>query len=275
MSFRIIDIDVKNSSEEILNKYFDFFDKLQIEQSPRDPLTHKNIQLQRIRVNFPGEVKIRKAVHFEENDEIIARLFVSYFSKESHEYEKNKDKAYLQIDVLKEFKESGVVQQLTQTALEIIKQNKLITILDTCSTFQRIWEFWEKIGAEITLEEGRSRLYLDEVNLDLMKEWNEEGRRRAQDEDVEILAFKECPEEIIEDFSSLNTEIFKLVPFGDTAWRPSIITPKILRESEEKSKKQGFGWWNIVTKEKDGNLSGLTAIYFAPNEPHWVGQTIT
>ncbi len=275
MSFRIIDVDPNNSPKEILDKYFDFFDKLQLEQSPKDHLTPKNVQLQRIKVERAGEVRIRKAVLLEKSDEIIAYLYILYFTEESHEFEKNKHIVYTSNNVLKEFKESDVEKKLLQAILEEIKHNKTITILETCSTFQRTWEFWEKIGAEFTLEEGVNRLYLDEADWDLLKEWVKEGRKRAQEEGIEILAFKDCPEEIIKDYTALYTEIMEHVPFGDSSWTPSVITPKTLRENEEKNKEKGFDWWILVTKEKDGNLSGVTEIVSFPDTPHWVAQELT
>ncbi len=275
MSFRIIDIDPHNSQKEILYKYLDFFDKLEMEQSPKDPLTPKDIQLQRMRGEMDGEVKIRKAILLERSDEIIANLALLYFAEESFEFEKNKHFVYLDINILKEFKESEAVRNLLITFVEVIKQNKLITVLESCSAFPRVWEFWEKIGAKLTTEEGRNRLYLDEVNWDLMEEWVNKGRVKAQEEEIELLSFKECPEEIIEDYAVLITELDKDVPFGDTAWTPSIRPPKSVRESEENNKEKGFGWWVLVTKEKDGTLSGMTDISFSPDTPYWIMQHLT
>ena len=65
------------------------------------------------------------------------------------------------------------------------------------------------------------------------------------------------------------------VPFGDSDWTPSVITSKTLRENEEKHKERGFDWWVLVTKEKDGTLSGLTEIFSFPDTPHWVAQELT
>jgi GNAT superfamily N-acetyltransferase len=108
-----------------------------------------------------------------------------------------------------------------------------------------------------------------------MDEWVEEGRKRGQNEDIEILSFKEVPDEVIEDFTKLYTDLMKLVPFGDSVWTPSAETPETWRVSEEKRKERGFDWWNMVTREKDGKLSGLTEIIFSPNTPHWVAQELT
>ncbi|MCG3221649.1 MAG: GNAT family N-acetyltransferase [Candidatus Heimdallarchaeota archaeon] len=275
MSFRVLDIDPNNSPKKILDKYVDFFDKLQKEQSPKDPLTPRDIQLKRIKAERAGEVRVRKALFFEKRNIIVANLYMLYFTEESHEFEKNKHILYMNLNVLREFKKSEVEKELLFEALEITKQNKLITIIESCTTFQRGWEFLEKIGAEFTLEEGVNRLYLDETDWDSMKEWVEEGRKRGQEEEIELISFKECPDEIIEDFTALYTELMKLVPFGESAWSPSVETPQTWRKSEEKRKERGFDWWNMVTKEKDGKLSGLTEIIFSPDSPHRVAQELT
>jgi len=197
------------------------------------------------------------------------------YTEESYKYEKNKHIAELEINFLKEYKESEAVKKLLLAALEVLKQNTMITIIETGSTFLRVWDFWEKLGAELAHEEGVNRLYLDEVNWDLMNEWVKEGRIRGQEEEIEILAFKECPDEIIEEYTELVTEIMNFVPFGGRAHTPSVQTPKTQREGEEKQKEGGFGWRILVTKEKDGTLSGTTEVIYSPDSPHWVVQDLT
>lgn len=44
-------------------------------------------------------------------------------------------------------------------ALEVLKQNKHITTIETWTDFPRSWDFWDKLGAESVHEEAVSRLY--------------------------------------------------------------------------------------------------------------------
>ncbi len=275
MSFKIIDVDPWKSPQDMLDKYFEFFDKLQLEQSPKDPLTPKHVQLQRIKVEREGEIRIRKAAISEETDEVIANLYMEYFTEGHFEYEKNKHITYLTINVLKEFKESDAPSDLLKLALEILKQTDQITLIETCTTRQIMWEFWEGVCAKFTLDEDVNRLYLDDANWDLMEKWVKEGRDKAQEENIELLAFKDCPEGIIDEYTTLYSKIMEYVPFGESDWTPSIITAKDLRENEKNHKERGFDWWVLVTKENDGTLSGLTEIFSFPDTPHWVAQELT
>jgi GNAT superfamily N-acetyltransferase len=48
-----------------------------------------------------------------------------------------------------------------------------------------------------------------------------------------------------------------------------------LRKNEINHKERGFNWLILVTKEKDGTLSGLTEIFSFPDTPHWIAQELT
>lgn len=275
MSYQILDIDFNNSSKELIYKYVDFFDKLQLEKSPRDPLQPKDIQILRMKAERSGEVRKRKVTLSDESGEIISNFYMLIFTEESHEFEKNKHIAYIDFNILKDFDESEILDIMLIEALEEVKKYDYITTIESCSTFPRIWKFLEKIGAEFTLEEGVNRLYIEEANWELMEQWVDEGRKRSQNESIEILAFKEIPEDIIGDFTKLYTDLMQHVPFGESAWTPSVETPETWRVSEAKRKERGFDWWNMVTREKNGELSGLTEIIFSPDTPHWIAQELT
>jgi len=275
MSFRIIDINPHKSSIELLNKYMDYTDKLHLEHAPKDPLPPKDLHLQRMKVERAGEVNIRKAVLFERDDEIVAAFHMKYYTEESFEFEKNKHIVDIYISFLKEYKENEILKELLIIALEVLKQNKHINTIETWTDFPRSWDFWEKLGAEVVHEEAVSRLYFDVANWNLMKEWVREGQLRAKKDKIELLKFKECPEEIIKNLATLHNDIMKIVPSGNTDWNQSERTPKTIRESEEKRREGGFGWQVLVTKENDGTLSGLTEVFFSSDTPFWVSQLST
>lgn len=275
MSFKIRDIDPQKISENLMDKYVDFIFKLHIEKNPKDPFPEKEILLKRMKVEDKKEIRIWKAVLSDKKDEMVARLILLYYNEGHYKFKENKHLLKVDIDFLKEVKGDEIVEKLLLTALETIKNNKLLTIIESCSTFQRVWEFWEKLGSKRSHEEGVNRLYIDEVNWDLMKEWINEGRARAQEEEIELLSFKECPEEIIDDYTVLVTDVLNFLPLGESAWSPSVIDPKNQRETEEKRKEIGFGWKVLVTKEKNGTLSGLTEIFHSTDTTHWAVQDLT
>jgi len=276
MDYSIIDLDNTKSSDEILNKYFDFYDKIYKEYFPKDPITPHDIQIRNFRdYNVPGEVTIRKVVQLEESKEFIARLFFSTVNKDSKEYEKTKHIANVEVNVLKEFAESDLANMLFKLAIDLTKENDILTIIEGCSVLEREWELWRKFGGEKTAEGEVNRLYLDEVDWDLMKEWKSAGQEIAEKEGISLQFFQECPEEIIEEYTALFTEIMNLVPFENLEWSPSDETPKTRREHEERLKKVEYKWYTLITKEKDGTISGLTEIQQSKNRSHRINQELT
>ena len=160
-------------------------------------------------------------------------------------------------------------------SIDILKQNKQLTTIEVWTDFQRLWDFWERLGADLVHTETVSRLYLENVDWGLMKEWVNQGELRAKKDEIELFEFKVCPEKIIEDLALLHTNIMQLVPSGDSAWTESTRTPNAIRDGEKKREQAGFGWYVLATQEKDGNLSGFTEIFFSPETPFWVSQLTT
>ncbi len=276
MDYNIIDVDKIKSTDETLDKYFDFYDKLYKEYFPKDPITPHDIQIKNFRdYNVPGEVTIKKVIQLEESQEFIGRLFFSTVNEESNEYEKTKHIANVDVNVLKEFSDTDLGEQLFKIALELTKENKLIEVIEGCSVLERDWELWEKFGGKKTAEVAVNRLYMDEIDWNLMTKWKDEGLKRAEKEGISLQMFKDCPEEIIEEYTTLFTEVINLVPFEDLEWSPSAETPKSRRVREESLRKVDYNWYTLITKEKDGTISGLTEIQQSKHRPHRINQELT
>ncbi len=276
MDFSIIDIDRSKSSDEILDKYFDFYDKIYKEYFPKDPITPHDIRIRNFReYNVPGEILIMKVVQLEESKEFIARLFFGTVNEESKEYEKTKHIANVEVTVLKEFSDTDLADKLFKIAFELTKKYKLITVIEGCSVLEREWELWSKFGGKKTAEGEVNRLYLDEVDWRLMKKWKAEGQKRAKEDGISIQLFQDCPEEIIEEFTAFSTEIMNLVPFENLEWSPSEETPKTRREHEDRLKKVDYNWYTLVTREKNGALSGMTEIQQSKNRSYRINQELT
>ena len=113
---------------------------------------------------------------------------------------------------------------------------------------------------------------MEDVDWDLMRSWVEEGEKRA--EGVVIESFYECPEEIIDEYCQMYTKVMQMVPLGDVEYVPN-ITPKERRTAEKRTKDLGRTHYTMVTREKDGKLSGLTEVFYDTREGHEIHQELT
>lgn len=132
--------------------------------------------------------------------------------------------------------------------------------------------YWDPLGGEVKAERAENRLYLEDVDWELMERWNREAPSKAPI--VRLERFNDVPEADIVEFCGLCSETTNQAPSGDL---PSelIITPQKRREYEEYFKKQGYEWTTLITRENDGTISGLTEIFYRSAEPFRIEQELT
>jgi RimJ/RimL family protein N-acetyltransferase len=113
---------------------------------------------------------------------------------------------------------------------------------------------------------------MEDVDWQLVDKWLQRGRTKHWDTKIEF--FRECPENDIEEFSRVYTEIINQRPTGSIE-QELITTPESRRIEERNLKKRGIEWYTMISREHDGRISGLTDIMYNPEEPHRVNQYFT
>ncbi len=275
MSFEIIDLIPKEADEELLESYFDYAEILFRETYPTDPLVPRDLHLKLLLVSKTGEIKIRKLARSSETGEIIGRLYLLIITEENTGFKENKHSAEIYISILKEHNNESISQVLLKEAIQEIKQYEYVTTADSCGYMEREWKFWEGLGAKLALEGAQNRLYMKDIDWRMIEEWRQQGHELAEKEHVDLFTFEKCPEEIIKEYSTTYTEIMRLVPFGEFDYIPEPTTPFTSREAEDNFKKTGYEWHTLATREKNGEISGLTEILYSKSRPHKVDQDLT
>jgi len=273
MLYELKDIDNSMVEEQIFDSYIDYTNDLFVELYPKDPIPPKEYTKLRMITKIPGEKNYRRVLLIE--GKICAHYFMKIRTEESPEYEKNKNIADLFLLVRKELNYIKYAKILLLDAIEKLKKFEVIDTIETCCYRNRVKNFWENLEAKVAIEGAQSRLYLEEVDWSMVEEWRRKGHKLAKKENIELIEFDKCPAEIIEKYAKLYTDIMNLVPIGDFEWRPAVLTPKKIRESEERFDKLGYKWLTFVTKESNGELSGITEIFYHPARPHYVEQELT
>jgi len=130
------------------------------------------------------------------------------------------------------------------------------------------------LGAKPKMTEIESRLDLGGVDWAMLERWVEEGQRRSPETRLEILDGP-LPEEMLPDFAAQRTALLNTMPFEDLELGDIIVTPDRIREYDQQSALAGRVWHNVVTREPDGTISGMTDVEWAPYSRTHVQQQFT
>jgi RimJ/RimL family protein N-acetyltransferase len=124
----------------------------------------------------------------------------------------------------------------------------------------------------IALVEEINRLKMVDIDWDMINKWIWEGQKKAKG--VTLNRFEIAPEESIEEFCQLFTEVINQVPKGDMEWEFK-ETSKTRRMREKRYKKLNNIWTTIISKEKDGTISGLTETFYRSDQSSILQQGLT
>src|SRR5262245_45043186 len=134
--------------------------------------------------------------------------------------------------------------------------------------------FLKWLGAEPKLEEIESRLKLADVDWDMMRRWVEEGEGRSPQTKLEIYDGP-LPEALWPDFAKQRSALLNTIPFQGLEIGEIIITPDRIREHQERAALAGLVEHEVLTREPDGSISGMTDINWAPYRRTLIEQQFT
>jgi GNAT superfamily N-acetyltransferase len=272
MKYRIVEFDPSTAPEGLIERYFDFEDRMFREMEPTDPLPKRDNRRETLGYRRPqrrvfswfatGEVDGKQ--------EVIGRSEITFVMKGagSEEYGHS---AAINLGVDGRLRRQGLGTELLRVLVEKAVETGQVRALETFSFQESGWRFCERYGGEVALEAAQNRLRLAEVDWEMMEEWRDKGAKRNTERGTRLIGFEPVPEEILEEFVDLYNEIVDEVPLGELEIR-TMATPASRRENEARL---GRGWYTKVTQEADGTLSGLTEIVHDPGTPYRVEQGLT
>lgn len=275
MSFIIRDFIPESADEQIFDYFLDYSEFLFLELYPRDPLPPRDLSKSRMMLKIPGEKHIRKMILDDEENLVIASSFLLIRTEDNPDYEKNKHIADLFIVAREGYDFPEIAKKLLDEALDILGNYDVITTIETCCYRKREKKFWESLNAKIAIEGAQNRLYFEDVDCEMINDWRDKGHMRAKMDKIDLISFQKCPDDIIEDYTSLYSELENLVPLGEFEYKPEDETPKKRREKEERFESLGYDWYTLATREDNNEISGLTEIFYNKARPHIVNQELT
>jgi len=270
MEYEIREFKPREVPDDFWKTYFEFTEANSRFQNPDDPLPDREAIIQRQKTEFP-DFHYKRWLAWTPGGKVVGWAGFGATTQGSDDYEQNKHIGQFNIAVHPEFYREGIGTSFLKI---IVKEAQAInrTVLNVGTSQDSGREFLQKHGGKKTLEGAESRLDLTDVDWDLMRSWVEEGKKRA--EGVTIESFIECPEEILDDFCEMYTQAANMAPHGEMEYTDK-ITGDTRRKVEKTAKDMGQTHFTMVSREKDGTISGLTEIFYEPREVYRIRQELT
>jgi RimJ/RimL family protein N-acetyltransferase len=263
----------EKTTDDIWEKYYQFDEEIFREKYPKDSLPDRELDKSFILDPHPHYDIYRWLVYSTDNNQsIIGKANLWSLNKKSPDYQNVKDKINIYISVKREFRRKKIATELLKImCTEAKKLGKKLLRAEITEHDAGI-AFCEFFNGTVVARRAQNRLYLDEVNWKQMDDWMKKGKQKASGVTLEV--FEAVPEKDLDEYCQLFTETMNQAPSEDLSGE-FILTPERRRLDEKTYTEKGYIWITIVSREPTGAISGLTEIFYHPNNPHFVEQELT
>ncbi|MFX1560748.1 MAG: GNAT family N-acetyltransferase [Promethearchaeota archaeon] len=244
------------------------------EFAPGDPITADDVVEKSLRFMREEEYIETHSVHLKgAPDEWIGLVRVSVLKETSPSYEENKHQCFVyNVELLTPYRGKGIAKQLLAVVLEFAKRHKRTVIIgDTSEEHGK--RFFKKLNAEEALSGLENRLDLTKLDWNMVDEWVKEGPIRSPDSKLEV--FQDCPDDILEEYCKLYTEVGNQAPREDLDVGDFILTPELRRAYEKHQRDVDVTWLTAITREPNGDISGMTEVLYRPSKHPLIYQELT
>lgn len=269
-SMALVEFIPKEASEEMWSAYFVHSEALFRESNPRGRLPNRDAVKRLLSTPNPLYAK-RMWMVIAKKDRIAAMGAISYDTELAPDYEVNRNICHFQISVDSDYRRKKIAAFLVHHLIGVAGLlGKTFIRADVDNDAGH--EFCKRLRGQMIHREIQHRLYLEDLDWQLVEQWRARGRSRFPETKIE--SFQDCPEEDIEEFCSIYTEIINQRPVGDLKEK-IVTTPESRRIEERNMHKRNIQWHTMISREQDGHISALTDILYNPQEPYRVHQYFT
>ncbi|MHA1199938.1 MAG: GNAT family N-acetyltransferase [Candidatus Heimdallarchaeaceae archaeon] len=275
--YEIVPFDPLEASEQLLESYLIFDEKITLELIPEQGLTSKESRKKNLKILNPTRDYAFwvATIPVAENLTVVGSARMAVLNKNSPDYEQNGHIVRCSILVLSDFTKQGIGTALLDKITEQAMTYNKITVLMFNTYNASGYSFFEKHGAKLVLEQNRSYLKLSGVDWNMMNSWNSMGSELAAKDKIKLVEITgPIPDDIIDEYASLYTEIMNQQPLGSLQLR-HVITADTFRTRAEQMKKMDQQWHTLLTIEHNGEISGLTEFQYSSNQPDMIFQLLT
>jgi RimJ/RimL family protein N-acetyltransferase len=268
--FYLVEFTPKDASEALWTAYFSLFEAIFREFNEGRRLPNREAVKQRFSTTNPL-YSVKRWMVLDETENAVASASLSYDTKLSPDYETSSHICQIHIEVAPSHRRKKISTCLLKHLIDTTSALGKDTVradADNSTGFQ----FCKYFDGEVIHQEDQHRSYLEDVDWQLVDDWRAKGRSRFPRTTFDT--FQECPEKDIDEFCKIYTEIINQRPVGDIQ-EELITTPESRRVEERNFKRRGIEWHTMISREQDGQISGMTDIMYNPQEPYRIHQYFT
>jgi mycothiol synthase len=187
----------------------------------------------------------------------------------------NRHLAWFQLAVLPAYRRQGLARRLlAPIAAEVRARGRRLLTTMAHDSAPAGAAFLTRLGAKLGQEGRSSQLLLADLDRDLLRRWQDEGRARAPGFTLGVWDGR-YPEDQLAAIAELYGAT-NLAPRGDLDEEDVVYTPQLLREGDDSREQRGVIRWSLYARETaTGALAGFTEVYMYPATPSliWQGWT--
>ncbi len=273
MDIEIKPIDFRTATREEWTIYHVFRKKHHDEEYSGDPIfddEQEEIWIQSIYDEF--EVFFFFVTRRDNPNEFIAILRMRYVSDDAPSYPGNEHIMRTLLYVLIDHRRQGIGLELIKRVTEYCREHKKSSIMIGTSQ-EDGRKALQKLGATEAFNTRDNRTNLDDIDWAMIERWEKEGPRRSPDSKIEF--FVGIPDEILEDYCKVYTEVFNQVLIDELDIGQTVWTPELWKKNEQRNKEIGITWLTGIIREKNGDIAGLTDVYYEPAHAPLLYQGLT
>ena len=238
---------------------------------PDDPITPDDIEEQRMCEPRPFDIAYRYEIA--RGREMVSWFTAGTTAPGAPGYEHNRQFFSAHADVAPAHRRHGIAASWLPLVVELMQRHGCTT-LGVSSEEESGHAFMRWVGADPKMFDAENRLRLAEVDWAMVEQWIADGPRRSPDTRLEIYD-DHVPESMREDFAKQLASLLNTIPFDDLDHGEIVETAASLSDWYGRMDRAKEIHYTVLSREPDGEISGMTDVTWAPYRRTIISQKFT
>jgi len=266
-----VEVDPRTAGPDFWARFHAYRRARHDEVRPGDPIDPDEVVEAKLKHDDQFEIHHRYEVSA--GDRMVSYFRCGIVKPGTPEYETNKHLFWADWSVHREHRRKGIGSSWIPLAIELMDRYG-------CSVFSSGAEepsghaFLRWLGAEEKMTGAENRLRMADVDWAMVKRWVVEGERRSPDTRFEVYDGR-LPDDMLEDFCPQLSSMLNTMPWEQLDHGEIVITPPMMKEWYARMDLTGELHYNMMTREPDGTISGVTDMVYMPYKPTMMQQQFT
>jgi GNAT superfamily N-acetyltransferase len=264
-------VDANSASADFWRRYHAFRRDRHLETRPDDPLLPDDVEESKLRQAHNFEIVYRYEIA--RDGEMVSWFGCSTAKPGAPGYESNRHVLNAGVEVRRERRRQGIGRAWLPLLVELMDRHGC-TVLSLNADEESGHAFLKWLGAEAKLAEAESRLQLADVDWPMVDRWIAEAATRSPETGLEQYDGP-IPEAMRGEYAVQLSSLLNTIPFEQLDHGEIVITPAQMAEWYERMAAVQATLHTMVTRERDGSLSGMTSTSWCAHTPVVVHQQFT